>query len=80
VAVTGEDSAASLVSHKRAASAELSHSTKRALAPPIYKGMSLRELRDFLLSCEVYFDAIEEQLTRRRITVAVLYIRDKALR
>jgi hypothetical protein len=80
VAVTGEESAALLVSHKRAASAELSHSTKRALAPPIYKGTSLRELRDFLLSYEVYFDAIEEQLTRRRIAVTVLYIRDKTLR
>jgi hypothetical protein len=31
VAVTGEDSAALLVSHKRAASAELSYSIKRAL-------------------------------------------------
>jgi hypothetical protein len=80
VAVTGEESAASLVSHKRAASTELSHSTKRALAPPIYKGTSLRELRDFILSYKVYFNTIKEQLTRRRITVAVLYIREEALR
>jgi hypothetical protein len=80
VAVTGENSAVSLISHKRAASAKLSHSTKRALAPPTYKGMSLRELRDFLLSYEVYFDVIKEQLTRRQITVAVLYIREEALR
>jgi hypothetical protein len=81
VAVTGEESpVASFVSHKRAASAELSHSTKRALAPPTYKGTSLRELRDFLLGCEVYFDAIEEQSTRRRIAVAASYIREEALR
>jgi hypothetical protein len=60
VAVTGEDSAVSLVSHKQAASAELSHSIKRALAPPTYKGTSLRELRDFLLSYKVYFDVIKE--------------------
>jgi ubiquinone biosynthesis protein COQ9 len=80
VAVTDEDSAASLISYKRAASAELSYSIKRALASSIYKGTSLRELRDFLLSYKVYFDAIKEQLTRRRIIVAALYIRDKALR
>jgi hypothetical protein len=80
VAVTGEESAASLVSHKRAASTELSHSTKRALAPPIHKGTSLRELHDFVLGCEVYFNAIKEQLTRRQIAVAVSYIREEALR
>jgi hypothetical protein len=80
VAVTGEESSTSLASHKRAASTELSHAAKRALAPPIYKGTSLRELRDFLLGCEVYFDAIEEQSTRRRIAVAVSYIREEALR
>jgi hypothetical protein len=74
VAVTGEDSATSLTSHKRAASTEFSHSIKRALAPPIYKGTSLRELRDFLLSCDVYFDAIEEHAVRRRIAVAASYI------
>jgi hypothetical protein len=80
VAVTGEESSvASLGSHKRAASTELSHAAKRALASPTYKGTSLRELRDFLLGCEVYFDAIEEQSTRRRIIVAVLYIREEAL-
>jgi hypothetical protein len=60
VAVTGEDSAASLVSYKQAVSAELSHNTKRALAPPIYKGTSLRELHDFLLSYKVYFNAIKK--------------------
>jgi hypothetical protein len=79
VAVTGENSAASLVSHKRAASAELSHSTKRALAPPTYKGTSLRELRDFLLSYEVYFNVIKKQSIRRQITVAMSYIYKEAL-
>lgn len=80
VAVTGEDSIASLVSHKRAASTELSHSAKRALTPLIYRGLSLRELRNFLLGCDVYFNAIEEHASRRRITVATSYIRDDALR
>jgi hypothetical protein len=58
--VIDKNSAASLVSYKQAASTELSYSTKRALAPPIYKDTSLRELRDFLLSYEVYFNAIKE--------------------
>jgi hypothetical protein len=81
VAVTGEESSdVSLVSRKRAASTELSYSAKRALAPPIYKGLSLRELRDFLLGCDVYFNAIEEHVIRRRIAVAASYIRDDALR
>jgi ubiquinone biosynthesis protein COQ9 len=80
VAVTGEESAASFVSYKQAASTELSHSTKRALAPPTYKGTSLRELRDFLLSYKVYFNVIKEQLTRRQIAVAVLYIYKETLR
>jgi hypothetical protein len=75
VAVTGEDSSdVSLMSRKRAASTELSYSAKRALAPPIYKGLSLRELRDFLLGCDVYFDAIKEYVVRRRIAVAASYI------
>jgi hypothetical protein len=65
MAITGEESAASLISHKQATSAELSHSIKRALAPSIYKGTSLRELHDFLLSYKVHFNAIKEQLTRR---------------
>jgi ubiquinone biosynthesis protein COQ9 len=65
MAVTGEDSTASLISHKRAASAELSYSTKRALASSIYKGTSLRELRDFLLSYKVYFNAIKKQFIYR---------------
>jgi ubiquinone biosynthesis protein COQ9 len=79
VAVTGEDSAASLASHKRAAFTEFSHSAKRALTLSIYKGISLRELRDFLLNYDVYFNAIKEHAVRRRIAVAILYIRDDAL-
>jgi hypothetical protein len=65
VAVIDEESVASFISHKRAASAELSYSTKRALAPSIYKGTSLRELRNFLLSYEVYFNAIKKHLIHR---------------
>jgi hypothetical protein len=61
VAVTGEDSAVSLVSHKQAVSAKLSYSIKRVLASSIYKGMSLRELRNFLLDYKVYFNAIKKQ-------------------
>jgi hypothetical protein len=79
VAVTDEDSATSLASHKRAAFIEFSHSAKRALAPSIYKGTSLRELRDFLLGYNVYFDAIKEHAVRRRIAVAASYIQDDAL-
>jgi hypothetical protein len=65
MAVTGENSAVLLISYKRAVSTELSHSIKRVLAPSIYKGISLRELRDFLLSYKVYFNAIKKQFTYR---------------
>jgi ubiquinone biosynthesis protein COQ9 len=65
MAVTGEDSTASLISYKQAASAELSHSIKRALASSIYKGTSLHELHDFLLSYKVYFNIIKEQFIYR---------------
>jgi hypothetical protein len=68
------------VSHKRSASVELRSSSKRAYAPPVYEGTSLRELRDFLLGCEVYFDAIKEHEPRRRIAIAALYLRKEALR
>jgi hypothetical protein len=78
-ALTGEEEASS-VSHKRPASIDLSHSAKRALAPPIYKGTSLRELRDFLLGCEVYFGAVEEHAIHRRIAVAALYLHENVLR
>jgi hypothetical protein len=43
-ALTGEEP--TIVSHKRSASVELSSSSKRAYAPPVYEGTSLRELRD----------------------------------
>jgi hypothetical protein len=61
-------------------STKLSHSTKRALAPSIYKGTSLHELYDFILSYKVYFNTIKEQLTRRQIIVIILYIYKEALR
>jgi hypothetical protein len=69
-----ESSNVSLMSRKRAVFTELSYSVKRALAPSIYKGLSLRELRDFLLSCDVYFNAIKEHVIRRRIAVTASYI------
>jgi hypothetical protein len=53
---------------------------RRAMAPPVFRGASLRELRDFQQSCEVFFDAIEEQSTRRRIALGASYLRDLALR
>jgi hypothetical protein len=69
----------SLISYKRAAFTKLSYSIKRVLASLIYKGLSLRELRDFLLNCDIYFNAIKEHVIRRRIAVTALYIRDDAL-
>ena len=53
---------------------------KRAMAPPIFRGASLRELRDFQQGCEVFFDAIDEMDVRRRVALAALYLRDLALR
>jgi hypothetical protein len=47
------------VSYKRSASIELGNSVKRAPAPPVYEGASIRELQDILLNYEVYFEAIE---------------------
>jgi hypothetical protein len=46
----------------------------------IYEGTSLRELRDFLLGCEVYFEVIEEYESRRRIAIVASYLRKEALR
>jgi hypothetical protein len=70
----------SLISRKRTASTELSYRVKCVLAPLIYKGLSLRELRDFLLGCDVYFNVIKEHMIYKRIAVIALYIRDNALR
>jgi hypothetical protein len=78
-ALTDEEEALS-VSYKRPASIDLSYSAKQALALPIYKGTSLRELRDFLLSYEVYFDAVEKHAIHRQIAVAALYLHENALR
>jgi hypothetical protein len=74
------DEESPLISYKRAASTNLSYSIKRALAPSIYEGINLRELRDFLLGCKVYFDAVEEYEDRRRIVIAASYLRRDALR
>ena len=53
---------------------------RRAFPPPPYKGASLKELRDFLLGCEVFFGAVEEHDESRRIAVAASYLREDALR
>jgi hypothetical protein len=79
MALTGIESTP--VSQKRPASTDLSYSAsvKRALAPSVFKGKSLRELRDFVLGCGVYFDAHEEYEERRRIKIAASYLREEAL-
>jgi hypothetical protein len=74
------DEESPLVDYKRAASTNLSHSIKRALAPPVYKEINLRELRDFLLGCKVYFDAVKEHKDRRQIVIAASYLRRNTLR
>jgi hypothetical protein len=75
VAVTDKKSSnVSLISRKRAASIKLSYNIKRALVSLIYKGLSLYELRDFLLDYDIYFNAIKEHIIYRRITVVALYI------
>jgi hypothetical protein len=53
---------------------------KSAMTPPVFRGASLRELRDFQQGCEVFFDAIDEVDARRRIALAASYLRDLALR
>ena len=52
---------------------------RKAMAPPIFRGSNLRELRDFQQGCEVFFDAIDEQNERRRIATAASYLRDLPL-
>jgi hypothetical protein len=79
MAIIDEESSVLLTSYKRAASTKLSHSMKRILVPFIYQEYSLRELYDFLLNCDVYFDAIKEYATCRQIVVAVLYIYNNTL-
>lgn len=56
-----------------------STAARKAQAPPIFKGTSLKELRDFQQGCEVFFDAIDEHDTRRRIATAASYLRDLPL-
>jgi hypothetical protein len=50
------------------------------MAPPMFRGASLRELRDFQQGCKVFFDAIEEYEVRRRVALSESYLRDLALR
>ena len=65
---------------KRPASQELTARHRRAFPPPSYKGTNLREMRDFLLGCEVYFGAVEEHDESRRVAIAASYLREEALR
>jgi hypothetical protein len=64
IVLTSEEEALS-VSYKQPASINLSYSVKQALTLLIYKGTSLRELRDFLLSCKVYFNAVKKYIIHR---------------
>jgi hypothetical protein len=57
----------------------ISIASRKAMAPPIFKGTSLKELRDFQQGCEVFFDAIDERDIRRRIATAASYLRDLPL-
>jgi hypothetical protein len=68
-----------IISYKRSASIKLCSSLKRVYISPIYESMSLRELRDFLLGCEVYFDVIKKYKSRRRIIITALYLYKEAL-
>lgn len=65
---------------KRLASQELTARYRRAFPPPSYKGINLREMRDFLLGCEVYFGVVEEHEESRRVAIAASYLREEALR
>jgi hypothetical protein len=51
----------------------------RALAPPVFTGKTLGELRRYLQGCSVYFDAIAEHDEARRVATAASYLRDEAL-
>jgi len=57
----------------------VSNTARRAQAPPVFKGTSLKELRDFQQGCEVFFDAVDEHEIRRRIATAASYLRDLPL-
>ena len=62
-----------------AAPTHITPGARRAQAPPLFKGTSLKELRDFQQGCEVFFDAIDELDPRRRIATAASYLRDLPL-
>jgi hypothetical protein len=79
-ALIGEELPTIIISYKRSVSIKLRNSLKRVYISSVYKDTSLRELRDFLLGYKVYFEAIEEYKPRRRIAIAALYLRKKALR
>ena len=51
----------------------------RALAPPIFTGKTLGELRRHIQGAIVYFDAIDEQNEARRVATSASYLREEAL-
>ena len=67
-------------STKRPASQDISMRHRRAFPPPLFKGTSFKELRDFLLGCEVFFSAVGEHDEIERIAIAASYLREEALR
>jgi len=67
-------------STKRPASQDISMRHRRAFPPPLFKGTSFKELRDFLLGCDVFFGAVKEQDGGERIAIAASYLREEALR
>jgi hypothetical protein len=69
----------SLISRKRVASTKLSYNVKHVLASLIYKGLSFRELHNFLFSYNVYFNVIKKHIICKRIVITALYICDNAL-
>jgi hypothetical protein len=52
---------------------------RRALALLMFKGTSLKELREFQQGCEVYFDAVDKPNKRRRIATAASYLQELVL-
>jgi hypothetical protein len=52
---------------------------RRVLVLLMFKGTSLKELREFQQDCEVYFDVVDEPNKRRRIATAASYLRELTL-
>lgn len=68
------------IGSKRSADDSILSRHRRAFPPPSYRGASIKELRDFLLGCDVYFGAVDEYDETRKVAIAASYLRDEALR